>query len=234
MWLDLITNKTLLVDRPQGPSSTHSKDSDINDLRRQVRDITIDNDLVHKKFGEIDVRMDKMDHQMGEMNHNINRLNHKVDALSEQLAMLLARNEPSQTPPAYTPPTSSQAKQSQIRPPSGFDNLDYDMGRGLEPGHHTDSKSVFLNQPDRDYSNPCSVDMLTCGNFQQMDGSTQQQQIEIGRMLAIITSCCPENDTYNAESFIKQKTHFQDQDDSKPDVRHKKIKIAKTTTYIGL
>jgi hypothetical protein len=43
-------------------------------------------------------------------------------------------------------------------------------------------------------------------------------------MLAIITSCCPENDTYNAESFIKQKTHFQDQDDSKPDVRHKKSK----------
>jgi hypothetical protein len=57
-----------------------------------------------------------------------------------------------------------------------------------------------------------------------MDGSTQQQQIEINRMLAIITSCCPENDTYNAESFVKQNTHFQDQDDPKPDVKPKKSK----------
>jgi hypothetical protein len=102
--------------------------------------------------------------------------------------------------------------------------MNFDMGRGLEPGHHTDSKSLIVDQQDRDYSNSCFVDMLTCGNFQQMDGSTQQQQIEIDRMLAIVTSCCPENDTYNAESFVKQKTHFQDQDDPKPDVKPKKSK----------
>jgi hypothetical protein len=143
VWSDLITSKTLIIDRPQGASSTHSKDSDISDLRRQVRDISIDNDLLHKKIGDLDVRMDKMDHHMGEMISRLDsKIDHKFEALSEQLAMLLARNEPSQTPPAYTAP--SQPKESGIRPPPGFNNLNYDMGRGFELGHHTDSKSVYL------------------------------------------------------------------------------------------
>jgi hypothetical protein len=52
------------------------------------------------------------------MDNLCNKIDRKFDALSEQvLAFLLARSEPSQTPPAFTPP--SQAKQSQERPLPG-------------------------------------------------------------------------------------------------------------------
>jgi hypothetical protein len=131
-------------------SPDHSKDSDSSDIRHQVRDISIDNKLFHKIFGEIDARLDRMDKHMGDMNHNLNKLDHKFDALSEQLAFLIARSEPGQTPLAYRPP--GQVKQSQVSPPPGFNNSQY-TGRGFEPlpkeveySSSTHNESVYPGQ----------------------------------------------------------------------------------------
>ncbi|XP_060587663.1 uncharacterized protein LOC132743153 [Ruditapes philippinarum] len=78
------------------------------------------------------------------------RLLNTMDKVSEQLALLIARSEPGQTPLAYRPP--GQVKQSQVSPPPGFNNDQY-TGRGFEPlpkeveySSSTHNESVYPGQ----------------------------------------------------------------------------------------
>lgn len=173
------------TDDPFSSLFIQSNSSEINDLQRQVKDLTMDNELLHKRFQELDARMVI----------RFSQIDNKFNLLIQQMNILLERphiQNSNETPPKYSRRSEFEHN---IRPL----NLKYDLNSSDSKFHRLSPTTI-----DPNVSPSCTVELPNVRS-QHPQLTTQQQQEEINHTLAVISSCCPKDDIYNCSSISRTK-----------------------------
>ena len=146
------------------------------DLNKQVVSISSDNNLLNRRFVELDARMDikfaEFDRNFDLLSHQMNLLLQHFDTLSSDETPLLKYSKSSVSTP----------------PPLGFES-------------QFPIKQTYKLSPGRSQY-PAAYPQLM-SEVVQSELTTRQQQEEIDHTLAVIYSCCPEDEVYESKAATR-------------------------------